>query len=272
MPDSPRDLHTEHTPGADAHGSVVIDSKNRLPAVVRDRIEEVTMRRKIAIATGVAAGVTALALVAAPALAQVGTWTGGRSAADTTCPMWGSGSIAPVPGYGMARGQAQPQGIGRSAVSPGMGRGGAAAVPSGTLTSAQQSALAAMADEEKLALDLYTVLATTYPADVQFARIARSEAMHLSAVRTLLARYGIADPTAGLSAGQFSSSRTQSLYTSLLASATSSASALAAGVAVEKDDIAALNSAKAGVTAPDVLAVYGQLLSGSQRHLAAFGG
>jgi hypothetical protein len=129
-----------------------------------------------------------------------------------------------------------------------------------------------MADEEKLARDLYTVLATRYPNDVQFSRIVRAESMHLSAIRTLMTRYDVTDPTAGLPAGSFASAATTSLYASLLASATSDATALAAGVAVEKDDIAALNKAKAGVTAPDVLQVYTNLLTASQRHLTAFGG
>lgn len=235
------------------------------------------MRRNVAIATGVAAGVTALALVAAPALAQAGAPTAGRSSTDTTCPMLGTDGAGPGTGpgtgYGMARGTTQGRGMGRGGGAMGMGGGaGLTTVPSGTLTSTQKSALAAMADEEKLALDLYTVLAAKYPADVQFARIARAESMHLAAVRTVLARYGITDPTAGLPAGQFANERTQSLYADLLAGATSDATALAAGIAVEKDDVAALNAAKAGVTAPDVLAVYAHLLAGSQRHLTAFGG
>jgi len=154
----------------------------------------------------------------------------------------------------------------------GAGMVGSATAGSGTLTSSEKTALAGMADEEKLALDLYTVLAARYPNDVQFSRIARAESMHLTAVRTLMTRYAVTDPTAGLPAGSFANAATTSLYTSLLVSATSDATALAAGVAVEKADIAALDAAKAGVTAPDVVAVYTNLLTASQRHLAAFGG
>jgi hypothetical protein len=182
-------------------------------------------------------------------------------------------------GYGMGRGNAQGAATGRGngMQSGGMqGRGmagaGTALAPSGTLTSSQKAALTTMADEEKLARDLYTVLATRYPNDVQFSRIVRAESMHLAAVRTLMTRYDVTDPTAGLPAGSFANAATTSLYASLLASATSDATALAAGVAVEKDDIAALNTAKAGVTAPDVLQVYTYLLTASHRHLTAFGG
>ena len=51
-----------------------------------------------------------------------------------------------------------------------------------------------------------------------------------------------------------------------------SAKALAAGIAVEKADIADLKAAMTGLTAPDVQQVYTNLLRGSERHLVAFGG
>jgi len=244
------------------------------------------MRRNVAIATGIAAGVTALAVVATPAIAQVGPWSGARSTSGTTCPMVDGNRAnpgTPAAGYGMGRGAARGTGLGQGATpSPGLGRGtgmqagmgiaGVTTAPSGTLTADQKTSLVGMANEEKLAQDLYSTLAAKYPNDVQFARITKAESMHLAAVRTLLARYNIADPTAGLAVGTFSTAKTQSLYNGLLASAKTDASALAAGIAVEKDDIAALTAAKAGVTAPDVLQVYANLLAGSQRHLTAFGG
>ena len=242
------------------------------------------MRRNVAIATGIAAGVTALALVASPALAQAGPWSTGSSTTGTTCPMLdGTGTgpgTANGAGYAMGRGNGRGAAAGQGAATGrgngmqggGMAGAGTALAASGTLTAGQKTALVGMADEEKLARDLYTVLATRYPADVQFSRIVRAESNHLAAVRTLLARYGVTDPTASLPAGSFANPATTSLYTGLLAGATSDATALAAGVAVEKDDIAALNTAKAGVTAPDVLQVYSNLLTASQRHLTAFGG
>jgi len=231
------------------------------------------MRRNIAIASGIAAGVTAIAVVATPALAQAGPWSGGRSTANTSCPMRDAGSGMPGTGYGMGRGSGQGAGMGRGAGGQaGMGLAGVTTAPSGTLTADQKVFLAGMAEEEKLAQDLYKTLAAKFPNDGQFARITRAESMHLTAVRTLLSRYGVADPTAGQATGVFASAKTQSLYNNLLSSATSDGSALAAGVAVEKADIAALNAAKAGVTAPDVLQVYAHLLAGSQRHLTAFGG
>jgi hypothetical protein len=172
-------------------------------------------------------------------------------------------------------------GSGLSGNRPGMmGNGGGmmgngsnlANLPSGTLTSTQKTALAAMAEEEKLAHDVYAALGAKYPDVWQFGRIVNSETMHQSVLRALMTRYGIADPTAGLTAGQFAGARFQAMYDDLVSGATTSAQALAAGVTVEKADIADLTSALNGLTAPDVTQVYTNLRNASQHHLAAFGG
>ena len=73
---------------------------------------------------------------------------------------------------------------------------GGVAPAKGTLTTRQQSTLAAMAQEEKVAHDLYAAFAGRHDA-VTFDRIAAAETQHLTAVRTLLQRYGLPDPTAG---------------------------------------------------------------------------
>ena len=144
------------------------------------------------------------------------------------------------------------------------------AVPSGTLSPAQTAALAGMAEEEKLARDLYASFAAMYPSAV-WDTIGAAESTHLAAVRTLLARYGIADPTGGLSAGSFASPGTAALYTSFLAQGSASeAAAFGVGRTVELDDIARLDAARIGVTAADVLRVYGNLRNGSTQHLRAF--
>lgn len=240
------------------------------------------MRRTIAIGTAAAAGVASLALVAAPAWAQAGSWFGGTratfstSASDPVCT--GTGPTAGL-GYGMRNGG--PNGSGST---PGMGYGrgngggpGAGmmdqdAVAQGTLTADQKTTLATMADEEKMAHDLYVALAAKYPELTQFAGVATSETRHLAAVRSMLERYGIADPTAGKAPGEFATASIQSRYDTLLAGATSSTAALAAGVTVEKADIADLAAATSGLTAPDVLTLYTHLSTASQHHLTALGG
>jgi hypothetical protein len=69
-------------------------------------------------------------------------------------------------------------------------------------------------EEEKLAHDRYAAFADRYDA-VVFDHIAASESRHLSAVRLLLQRYGITDPTAGRPAGAFTDSAVRATYDKL---------------------------------------------------------
>jgi hypothetical protein len=128
-----------------------------------------------------------------------------------------------------------------------------------------------MAEQEKLSHDLYAAFATRSGALI-FDRIAAAESNHLAAVRTLLQRYGVHDPTAGRTAGHFATPAVQARYDQLLARGNASEqAALSVGVTVENADIAALSTALQGLTAPDVQRVYTNLVTTSQRHLAAFG-
>lgn len=142
--------------------------------------------------------------------------------------------------------------------------------PTGTLARAQKATLARMAEEEKLAHDLYTAFAARYDAMV-FDRIAAAETRHLGAVRTLLDPYDVADPTAGKAAGDFADATVQAMYDGLLKQGTGSAEgALKVGRTVETDDIAALTKARSGLDAPDVEQVCANLLAASRMHQAAF--
>ena len=103
------------------------------------------------------------------------------------------------------------------------------------------------------------------------ATFRNAETRHLEAVRTLLERYGVADPTAGEAAGTFSDARFQDLYSQADRRSQHPQAALDAGVKVEQTDIADLGGCpRFGDFAPDVTQVYDALISGSQRHLAAF--
>ena len=225
------------------------------------------MDRKI-IATAGAAGAlaaitTGAVLLAAPAIA-----TGVAAQAGVA----GNSHHGQGNGQGMGSGQGMGNGQGMDS-----GGGGGALnitnLASGTLTDEQKQVLANMAEEEKLAHDVYVALGAKYPEDQQFAHISKSETRHLEAVRALLARYQVADPTAGQAEGSFASVRFQDLYNQLTASATTSADALQAGVTIEQTDIADLEAAKAAVAAaPDVSSVYSHLITASQHHLQAFGG
>ncbi|HEU4426836.1 MAG TPA: DUF2202 domain-containing protein [Pilimelia sp.] len=227
-----------------------------------------TRRAAVLIAVG-ALGLGGLA-VAAPAVAGVGPFGPSTVAASDPGPGWrGGNGMGPGNGMGMGPGSGMRAGMGATARD---GSCGALAVTAaqGTLTEQQKTTLAAMAQEEKLAHDLYTAFAGKHPA-VVFDRIAASETQHLTAVRTLLARHGLADPTAGKPAGQFSDPAVQASYDKLLAQGRANqAAALQVGQTVEKADIADLRAALTGLTASDVQQVYTHLLTASQHHLTAF--
>lgn len=205
------------------------------------------MRARTALIAIVAGGAVVLgALAAVPALATPGNGPGNGPGGGPGTP------VATAPGR---HGGDCPLGV---------------TVPSGTLTDEQRATLAYNAEEEKLAHDLYAEFATRYDA-VIFDRIAGAESRHLNAVRTMLDRYGIVDPTAAKAAGQFTNPDIQATYDTLLAQGvTNEQAALQVGVTVETDDIAQLRSALDGLTAPDVQHVYTRLLTASERHLTAF--
>ena len=197
-------------------------------------------------ATFLAAGVLGLGglAAAAPALAGNGLFAGP-----------GGGG----PGYGMGPGYSSCMGLGLGVTAE-----------QGTLTPAQQATLASMAQEEKLAHDLYAAFGARH-GSVVLDHIAAAETQHLAAVRTLLGRYGLTDPTANQAAGAFTDAAVQATYERLLAQGEKSLSAaLAAGQQVERDDIADLKAALQGLTAPDVEQVYQRLLTASEHHLMAF--
>lgn len=222
----------------------------------------ITHRTALVAAAGAALAVGLVALPAAAAQRDgTGTCNGDGSSWDGR---QGRGS-------GEGRGMGSRMGMGMG-WDMGMRGGGYAAYPSGELTAEQRTKLAGMAEEEKLARDLYTALGDRYD-DATFARVAASEARHLAAVRALLTTYDITDPTAGLAPGEFAGEEATALYEELLAQGeTSLDDAYAAARAVEQDDLAALETAAAGVTAEDVAHMYAQLSAASERHLSAFGG
>ncbi|WP_127500301.1 ferritin-like domain-containing protein [Actinoplanes solisilvae] len=216
-------------------------------------MKTITRRTATLVAAG-ALGLGGLA-VAAPALAGAGPFGPGPSSTAT------ADSSAPGRGFGYGMG---------SGFGDGTCMGQGVTAPQGTLTDAQKTTLASMAQEEKLAHDLYVAFATRYDAAV-FDHIAVSETQHLTAVRTLLQRYAVTDPTANQPAGTFTDPAVQATYDKLLAQGNQSLSAaLAAGQQVERTDITDLKAALNALTAPDVKQVYTNLLAASQRHLTAF--
>ncbi|MBK8463893.1 MAG: DUF2202 domain-containing protein [Nigerium sp.] len=135
----------------------------------------------------------------------------------------------------------------------------------------QQADMAFMREEERLARDLYQAFADQYDGARPFSNIVRAEQKHFDEVGVLLERYGVADPSAEMTAGRYSYPELQELYDTWLARGSGSlAAAHQVGVELETRDIADLEEAMSGATADDVRATYERLQSGSERHLAAF--
>lgn len=159
------------------------------------------------------------------------------------------------------------------AAGPASGTAGANLPPAASTINDQVKAdLAFMAQEERLAEDVYTYIADKYDVTRPFTTIARAEQQHQDAVGVLLQRYSLTDPSAGLPAGVYADAHLQDLYNQLIAQADISlAEAYKVGVAIETTDIADLKEALDAEGLPtDVKLVYERLTAGSEKHLQAF--
>jgi hypothetical protein len=149
---------------------------------------------------------------------------------------------------------------------PGGGGGGGG----GQLTQAEIDGLNYMREEEKLARDSYWTLYDQWHLGI-FYKIANSEVMHMSRVKDLLDRYGLADPAAGKPVGVFSNPILQQLYNELMVQGNqSSTQALRVGITIEEVDIADLQKHIASTNKADITNVYTMLMNGSYHHLDAF--
>lgn len=140
--------------------------------------------------------------------------------------------------------------------------------PSGVLTSPEEEGLLFMAEEEKLAGDVYSSLNEIWSLRV-FDNIGRAERTHQAAVETLLVRYSLAVPANPL--GEFSNETLQSLYNDLVSrGGLSVEEALRAGASIEELDILDLEERMAQTDKEDIQLVYSNLKRGSENHLRAF--
>lgn len=138
------------------------------------------------------------------------------------------------------------------------------------LTEAEVDGLVYMREEEKLARDVYAALYEHWQMPV-FQTIGSSEVNHMSAIKVLLDRYGIADPASTRPAGVFQNDVLQGLYDELTVKGRQSpADALTAGTAVEEIDILDLEERLAQTDESSIRRVYENLLAGSRNHLRAF--
>ncbi len=148
----------------------------------------------------------------------------------------------------------------------------APAAPGSGLSRHEIAHMRYMREEEKLAHDVYQLLADHW-GDPVFARIAQAEQRHTDAVLGLLVRYGVPDPAAGNRAGQFTDPGLAALYAELADKGRRSpADAWTVGGLIEEVDIADLENATASTTRPDIIHVYRTIHRGSRNHLRAFAG
>lgn len=158
-----------------------------------------------------------------------------------------------------------------SAVVPALPAAPGPAASAGTLDPALAAALVALVDEERMAHDLYQLFADTYEQARPFSMIVRSETQHVTSVRSLLAAYGISDPTTTLPAGTYATPAIQALFDQWKAAGLASLEAAEqVGVDLDTRDIADLRAALAGVTQTDITRLLGRLVSASENHLRAF--
>jgi hypothetical protein len=140
----------------------------------------------------------------------------------------------------------------------------------GTLTENEASGLRFMREEEKLARDVYLALFDLWQLSI-FRNISDSEQTHMDAVKTLLDRYELTDPSAGKQEGEFTDASLQNLYNQLTATgAQSLSSALQVGAAIEEIDIIDLQEYIAQTDTDDIIIVYENLTKGSRNHLRSF--
>ena len=144
------------------------------------------------------------------------------------------------------------------------------------LTQTEIDALWFMREEEKLARDVYLVLAEKWDLGL-FWNIAESEQQHMDAVLNLLTKYGLEDPAGN--PGVFDNSELQALYDDLMIKCDGSlVDALYVGVEIEETDIRDLEDYLGLLPEqPDKLTekkdiniVFTNLLNGSYNHLDAF--
>ena len=144
-----------------------------------------------------------------------------------------------------------------------------AATPT-TLTTSQKAALKFLAEEEKLARDVYTYLSTKVTTR-KFSNIARSEQTHMNYMATLLTKYKLWNPTTNRKPGVFYNKDIQALYTSLTAEGASGLlQAYGVGVKVEELDIGTLEDLLSESMPVDVKAALDLMLAASYNHLEAF--
>jgi hypothetical protein len=140
----------------------------------------------------------------------------------------------------------------------------------GELSPEEEAGIIYMRQEEKLARDVYTILAQTWNVAV-FENIISSEQNHMDAVLRLITRYNLVDPVENDEVGVFSDPGFQQLFNDFVQQGQQSLTeALLVGQTIEQQDISYLEYQLSFVDNPDLVKVYSNLKTASEKHLYSF--
>jgi hypothetical protein len=138
------------------------------------------------------------------------------------------------------------------------------------LTQQQEEDLIFLAEEEKVARDVYIYLNNKWKQRV-FSNISTSEQKHMDAVEKLLNTYNLPVPETMDEEGIFIDENLQAMYDALIEKGEQSLEdALEVGVEIEEIDIDDIQLLLQDTPPSDIAQVYENLLAGSNNHLNAF--
>ncbi len=142
-------------------------------------------------------------------------------------------------------------------------------IVSGDLSEEEVASLIYMRQEEKVIRDVYTVFSQTWNIRI-FNKLTSAEQKHMDAIKRLLTKYNVPDPVTSDEIGVFDDPQFQQLFDDYVAQGSVSIpEALLAGQTMEQEDITALENYLLIVDNADLINVYTNLKSASEKHLAA---
>lgn len=140
----------------------------------------------------------------------------------------------------------------------------------GQLSEAEVEAILYLREVEKLARDVLRVLGEQWDAEV-FRRVAESENTHTEAIKALIDRYKLWDPSSVTWDGYYNNEELLALYRQLVRQGERSrVEALRVGATIEEISILDLREYRAEADDEDVQMVYENLLRASRNHLRLF--
>ncbi len=140
----------------------------------------------------------------------------------------------------------------------------------GELSPEEAEGIIYMRQEEKLARDVYIVLYEAWNYKI-FDNIQKAEQNHMDAVKRLIVRYDLEDPIVSDEVGVFSNPVFQQMFDDfVLQGQQTLLDAMLTGQAIEQQDIEDLENQLSIADNPDIINVYTNLKTGSERHLLAF--